>query len=82
VNTSDDDTQRVLTALGTGAVRDGSGQRAEHAVLVVRSLGPTLAPVLPGLAGLVAETRSVLSHLALLAREYRLPTVVGVAGAA
>ena len=34
----------------------------------------------PGWAALVAETGSALSHLAILAREYRVPTVVGVAG--
>jgi pyruvate,water dikinase len=32
--------------------------------------------VRPGLAGLVAETGSVLSHLAILAREQGVPTVV------
>ena len=37
--------------------------------------------MLPGLGGLVAETGSVLSHLAILAREFGVPTVVGVAGA-
>ena len=47
-------------------------------VLVVRTLDPGLAAALPGLAGLVAETGSVLSHLAILARELDVPTVVGV----
>jgi rifampicin phosphotransferase len=55
---------------------------APGAVLVVRTLDPSLAGVLPGLGGLVAETGSVLSHLAILAREYGVPTVVGLAGAA
>ncbi|MGK5531926.1 PEP/pyruvate-binding domain-containing protein [Streptomyces sp. URMC 129] len=66
---------------GTGTAWHGTGERPPGAVLVVRSLDPALAPELPGLAGLVAETGSVLSHLAVLAREYRVPTVVGVAGA-
>jgi phosphoenolpyruvate-protein kinase (PTS system EI component) len=44
-------------------------------------LDPALASLLPGLAGLVAETGSALSHLAVLAREYRVPTAVGVPGA-
>ncbi|MFJ8111698.1 PEP/pyruvate-binding domain-containing protein [Streptomyces sp. NPDC096132] len=66
---------------GTGTAWDGHGGRPEHAVLVVRSLDPALAPLLPGLAGLVAETGSALSHLAVLAREYRVPTAVGVPGA-
>lgn len=50
-------------------------------VLVTRTLDPALAPLLPGLGGLVAETGSVLSHLAILAREFGVPTVVGVAEA-
>ena len=50
-------------------------------VLVVRTLDPGLASLLPGLGGLVAETGSVLSHLAILAREYGVPTVVGLSGA-
>jgi rifampicin phosphotransferase len=50
-------------------------------VLVVATLDPRLAPVLSALAGLVAETGSPLSHLAILAREHGVPTVVGVAGA-
>ncbi|MEU6854738.1 PEP-utilizing enzyme, partial [Actinacidiphila alni] len=63
---------------GAGTAWDGQGVRPPHPVLVVRSLDPALAPLLPGLAGLVAETGSVLSHLAVLAREYHVPTVVGV----
>ncbi|MFE6362810.1 PEP/pyruvate-binding domain-containing protein [Streptomyces sp. NPDC057806] len=64
-----------------GTVWDGSGTRPQDAVLVVRTLDPALAPLLPGLAGLVAQTGSPLSHLAVLAREFRLPTVVGAADA-
>jgi phosphohistidine swiveling domain-containing protein len=51
------------------------------AVLVVTHLDPRLATVIPRLAGLVAETGSPLSHLAILAREHGTPTVVGHAGA-
>ena len=51
---------------------------AAGSVLVVRTLDPALAPQLAHLAGLVAETGSVLSHLAILAREHGVPTVVGV----
>ncbi|MFH8369533.1 PEP/pyruvate-binding domain-containing protein [Streptomyces sp. NPDC018031] len=66
---------------GTGTAWDGNGDRPERPVLVVSALDPALAPLLPGLAGLVAETGSVLSHLAVLAREYQVPTAVGVPGA-
>ncbi|MGX9889384.1 PEP/pyruvate-binding domain-containing protein [Streptomyces sp. NPDC002276] len=75
------DGQGAGGGFGTGIAWDGRGERPEHAVLVVRSLDPALAPLLPGLAGLVAETGSALSHLAVLAREFKVPTAVGVPGA-
>jgi pyruvate,water dikinase len=62
---------RGPTFIGRGVPPDGS-------VLVVRTLDPGIAPVLPRLAGLISETGSVLAHLAILAREARVPTVVGV----
>ena len=65
---------------GVGPVVHGSTRRPPQLgdVLVVRELSPSLAGYLPGLAGLVAETGSTLSHLAILAREYDVPTVVAV----
>jgi phosphohistidine swiveling domain-containing protein len=74
---------------GTGA-GGGTGRGPAHlgteppegAVLVVTHLDPRLATVIPRLAGLVAETGSPLSHLAILAREHGVATVVGHAGAA
>lgn len=65
---------------GTGVVHQGSDP-PRGVVLVVRTLDPSLAPLLPRLAGLVAETGSVPAHLAILAREQGVPTVVGHAGA-
>lgn len=47
-------------------------------VLVTRTLDPRLAGWPPTLGAVVSETGSVLSHLAILAREYTVPTVVGV----
>ena len=44
----------------------------------MRTLDPGLAAMLPRLGGLVAETGSVLSHLAILAREFGVPTAVAV----
>ena len=64
-----------------GTVHDGVGRPPAGSVLVVRTLDPELAPLLPGLAGLVAETGSVLSHLAILAREFGVATAVGIEGA-
>lgn len=57
-------------------VDETDGER--NTVLVVSNLEPQLAAVLPALAGLVAETGSALSHLAILAREMHVPTVVAV----
>ncbi len=53
----------------------------EPVVLVADHLAPALAGVLGRLAGLVSETGSPLSHLAILAREARVPAVVAVDGA-
>ncbi|MET8981818.1 PEP/pyruvate-binding domain-containing protein [Streptomyces sp. NPDC004539] len=74
----DGDGQGAGGGFGSGTAWDGKGVRPEQPVLVVRSLDPALAPLLPGLAGLVAETGSALSHLAVLAREFKVPTAVGV----
>ncbi|GHH02970.1 PEP/pyruvate-binding domain-containing protein [Streptomyces lanatus] len=72
-----DGTRGVSAGRAVGTVWDGTGPRPVDAVLVVRSLDPALAPLLPGLTGLVAQTGSPLSHLAVLAREFGLPAVVG-----
>ncbi|MEI5102564.1 PEP/pyruvate-binding domain-containing protein [Streptomyces sp. PmtG] len=72
------DGQGAGGGFGSGTAWHGGGERPRFAVLVVRALDPSLAPLLPGLTGLVAETGSVLSHLAVLAREYQVPTAVGV----
>ena len=63
-----------------GVVRDPNDPDSGD-ILVVRTLDPALAPQIEHLGALVAETGSVLSHLAILAREMEIPTVVGVAGA-
>ncbi|HEX2038365.1 MAG TPA: PEP/pyruvate-binding domain-containing protein [Acidimicrobiales bacterium] len=64
---------------GAGSVHVvDEGRPPDGAVLVVAHLEPHLAPLLPRLSGLIAETGSPLSHLAILAREYGVPVVVGV----
>ncbi len=47
-------------------------------VLVVNTIDPGWTPVFGLLAGLVTETGGILSHGAILAREYGIPTVTGV----
>lgn len=54
---------------------------APGAVLVTRTLRPGLGPLIGRLSGVVSETGSVLSHLAILARESGVPVVVGYADA-
>jgi rifampicin phosphotransferase len=65
-------------AVGVACHRSGDRAPPKGAILVTRHLEPQLATVLGGLGGLVSETGSALSHLAILAREAGLPTVVGV----
>lgn len=66
---------------GSGPVRHEGSAIHPGDVLVVRVLSPALAGLLPTLGGLVSETGSTLSHLAIVARELRVPTVVGYEGA-
>lgn len=50
-------------------------------ILVTRQTDPGWGPVFPLIAGLVIERGGMLSHGAILAREYGLPTVVGIPAA-
>jgi pyruvate,water dikinase len=67
--------------VGRGPVTYDSNDPPLGSVLVTTTLTPGLGPVLTRLNGIVAETGSVLSHLAILAREASVPTVVGYANA-
>ena len=66
---------------GRGRVTYDAVDPPAGAVLVTTTLTPGLGPLLPRLKGIVSETGSVLSHLAILAREAGVATVVGYAGA-
>ncbi len=50
-------------------------------ILVARNIDPGWTGVFPLLSGLITETGGLLSHGALLAREYGIPAVMGVPGA-
>lgn len=50
-------------------------------VLVTAHTDPSWSPVFVGIAGLVTEVGGAMTHGAVVAREYGLPAVVGVAGA-
>ncbi|MGH9264051.1 MAG: PEP/pyruvate-binding domain-containing protein [Acidimicrobiales bacterium] len=67
--------------VGRGPVTHDTTDPPAGSVLVTTTLTPGLGPLLPRLQGIVAETGSVLSHLAILAREARVATVVGYVGA-
>jgi phosphohistidine swiveling domain-containing protein len=62
---------------GEGVVTYDAVDPPAGSVLVTTTLTPGLAPLLTRLAGIVAETGSVLAHLAILAREAGVPIVVG-----
>lgn len=67
--------------VAVGTVTHDADDPPRGSILVTTTLTPALGPVLPRLAGIVSETGSVLSHLAILAREAGVATVVGYAGA-
>lgn len=50
-------------------------------VLVTTTTTPAWTPLFPSLAALVTETGGILSHAAIVAREYGIPAVVGAQGA-
>jgi rifampicin phosphotransferase len=50
-------------------------------ILVTATTTPAWTPLFRSLGGLVTETGGILSHAAVVAREYGLPAVVGAAGA-
>ncbi|WP_447973864.1 PEP/pyruvate-binding domain-containing protein [Nitrospira sp. Kam-Ns4a] len=61
-----------------------AGQEVAHLdgadILVLPVIDPVWTPLFPLVRGLVAEMGGMLSHGAILAREYGLPTVVNVPG--
>jgi pyruvate,water dikinase len=63
--------------VASGPVTYDADDPPAGSVLVTSTLAPGVGPLLPRLVGIVAETGSVLSHLAILAREAGVATVVG-----
>jgi pyruvate,water dikinase len=53
----------------------------DGAVLVTKYTAPWLARIVPRAAAIIAERGSAAGHLATIAREFRVPTLVGVEGA-
>jgi pyruvate,water dikinase len=67
---------------GARVIRDPDGARLKPGeILVAPATDPGWTPLFLTAAGLVMEMGGAMAHGAIVAREYGLPTVVGVAGA-
>jgi phosphohistidine swiveling domain-containing protein len=56
------------------------GARSAGRIMVTERTDPGWVPLFPGLAGLLVERGSALSHSAVVAREMGIPAVVGIRG--
>jgi phosphoenolpyruvate synthase/pyruvate phosphate dikinase len=65
---------RVVTDMGTAALAPGD-------ILVTAFTDPSWSPLFVSIGGLVTEVGGLMTHGAVVAREYGLPAVVGVEGA-
>ena len=54
------------------------GKLQAEDILVVATIVPAWTPLFPNIAGLVSSTGGILSHAAIVAREFSIPAVVGV----
>jgi phosphohistidine swiveling domain-containing protein len=59
----------------------GAGKLQPHDVLVVKTTAPPWTPLFATAAALVSDTGGILSHCAVVAREYGIPAVVGTGNA-
>ena len=66
---------RVLRSLS-----EASGLQQDE-VLVAETTAPPWTPLFATAAAVVTDTGGILSHCAVVAREYRIPAVVGVGAA-
>ena len=58
------------------------GSVVEGDILVTHAIDPAWTPVFGLIGGVISEEGGILSHATVLGREYGLPVVIGVAGAA
>ncbi|MEJ5300419.1 MAG: PEP/pyruvate-binding domain-containing protein [Thermodesulforhabdaceae bacterium] len=76
----------VHSGVGSGVVAKISSDSdmenfPEGGVLVTKFTAPWLARIVPKASAIIAERGSAAGHLATIAREFRVPTLVGVEGA-
>ena len=60
---------------------DEAGKLCSGDVLVTRSTAPAWTPLFATAAAIVTDAGGILSHCAVVAREYRVPAVVGTGAA-
>jgi pyruvate,water dikinase len=65
---------RVVTRMEDAALEEGD-------ILVTAFTDPSWTPLFVSIKGLVTEVGGLMTHGAVIAREYGLPAVVGVEGA-
>lgn len=53
----------------------------EGAIVIIRRASPEIVEILPRIAGLIAERGNVAGHAATLLREFKVPSVFGIAAA-
>lgn len=71
----------ALVVSGPAALNEAWQRLSSDKILVTGSTDPAWTPLFLRVSGLVMERGGQLSHGAVVAREYGLPAVVGVAGA-
>lgn len=71
----------ALVVAGPASLDDAWRRVSDGHILVASSTDPAWTPLFLRVSGLVMERGGQLSHGAVVAREYGLPAVVGVAGA-
>jgi phosphohistidine swiveling domain-containing protein len=72
----------VAPGIGVGSVMTPDGELPDEPVIIIcASADADIAPLLPFAEGVLSERGSDLSHIAILAREYGIPCVVGYPGA-
>jgi phosphoenolpyruvate synthase/pyruvate phosphate dikinase len=57
---------------------DQAQKISDNTILVTKFTEPGWTPLFPRLAGVVTEVGGILSHAAIISREYNLPAVLNV----
>ncbi len=66
----------VSTGVATGFICDLSGPIIPGSILLVDRLVPELTQYMGTIAGIISREGGILSHLAIVAREYQIPVVI------